>query len=188
MASIHCRRRNSRRSTGVGSWSRLAPVRAGRTRVHAQVVEELLEGLAGEAFVGQDDLACGDQVVVDLQQSLHDLAFVQFGVGQTPHDRHALHGGHEVEAHAPEVAGMGSAVAVLGLTSQVRTLRAGPRPGALHWGGIDQPQLVHAGRGDLSQNADQAGDQRAGRPESFVPPRLLGQVGEHAGQVFAGIP
>ena len=154
----------------------------------SEVVEELFEGLSGEALVGQDDLAGGDEVVVDLEQGLHDLAFVEFGVGQAPHDRHALDGGHEVEAHTPEVAGVGGAVAVTGFTCQVRALHGRTGASALHRGGIDQPQLVHAGRGDHSEGADQAGDQRPGRTQPLVPTRLLRQIREHAGEVLAGIP
>jgi hypothetical protein len=58
--------------------------------VHPQLVEEGLELGSGEALVGQDDLSAGDQGMVDLQQRRGDVTFVKLGVGQTPHQRHAL--------------------------------------------------------------------------------------------------
>jgi hypothetical protein len=39
-------------------------------------------GQAGEAFVGQDDLACSDEVVDDLEQCGDDVAFVELGLAR----------------------------------------------------------------------------------------------------------
>jgi hypothetical protein len=56
-----------------------------------QVAEPVKLG-AGEAAVGENDLPCGDQVVVDLDQSGHNVAFVEFRVGQASQHRHPLGG------------------------------------------------------------------------------------------------
>lgn len=63
--------------------------------------------------------------MVDFEEGLHDLAFVEFGVGQAPYDRHVFDGGDQVGAQAPEVAGVGGAVAVAGVAGQVRVFGGG---------------------------------------------------------------
>src|SRR6266508_4480712 len=58
------------------------------------------------------DAAGGQQARLDVEQVDQDLALVGLGVGQRERDRQAVDGGDQVQAQAPEVAGVGGAVAV----------------------------------------------------------------------------
>ena len=75
----------------------------------AELVHELFEVAAGEAFVGDHGLA------VELDAGEHlggDLALAEVRGGQFERDRHPVSGAEQVEAKAPEVAGVAGAVAV----------------------------------------------------------------------------
>ncbi len=107
---------------------RVGGVLTGRAdQVHVQVVEERLEIASGEALVGQDDLPSLHEVVVNFQQGGHHLPFAELRIRQAPGDRHPFGGGDQVQAHTrPEIAGMRGAIALSGVSGQIRTLRGLP--------------------------------------------------------------
>lgn len=86
-------------------------------------------------LVGDQQL---DRVAVQafgaVQERGEDLALVGLGSGQRPGDGESVQGADQVQAQAPEVAGVRGAVAVLGPSGQVRSLDGLSGTGALDWG------------------------------------------------------
>ncbi len=144
--------------------------------------DEGLELLPGEALVSQDHLPGADEAVVAFQTCCHHPAFAELGVGQAPGDGHALGGGDQVEAQAPEEAGVAAAVSVAEVSVQVGAFDglAGGRAGQR--GGVDQPQVVVPGRHLPGQRLDHTADQRTCGVEALVVGGLLGQVAEQVPQ------
>src|SRR5262249_37802595 len=92
----------------------------------------------------------------------------------------------EVEAEAPEVAGVRGAVAVRGVAGELRALDRLPRLGARHRGRVEQPQPVaEGGRAACERVAEQA-DLRRQRPNTLVVAGLLGDVREQVAEAGAG--
>ena len=149
--------------------------------------DERVELGAGEAFVAEDDLAGSDQVVVVFEQRLGDLAFAEFGGGQSPDDRHSLGGADQVEPEAPEESGVRGAVAVAGVPGQIAAFDGLRRRTARHRGGVDQPQVVVPGVDVTGQFGDHRRQQATLGTEPFAVPRLVGQIGKHAQQMAAGV-
>ena len=77
---------------------------------------------AGEAFVAEDNLACADEVMVAFQQGLGCFSFADLRVRQAPDNGHAFRRADGVEPEPPEEAGVGDAVAVAGLTGELRAI------------------------------------------------------------------
>jgi hypothetical protein len=92
-------------------------VRAEQAQAHG--IGDVLELRAGEALIGQQDLPGTKEVVIVVEKCGEDLAFAEFGIGQTPHDRHPVPGTDQVELHPPVPARVRGAVAIAGMSSQV---------------------------------------------------------------------
>lgn len=108
---------------------------------------DLTEPLASEALFGQRQLAVVEERVVVLQQRGH-RPFAELGVGQAPHDR--LPSPERLQA--PVEAGVGGAVAVAGVSGQLRGLTRVLRHPAAYRGGVDHPGVIEPGRALLGQH------------------------------------
>ena len=95
-------------------------IRWAPSQVGAEVLgDEPFEIFAGEAFVTQDDLAGADEMMVLFQQCLGGFTFPDFRVRQASDDRHSFWRADQVQAEAPEVAGVRRAVAVAGVPGEI---------------------------------------------------------------------
>jgi len=124
---------------------------------------------SGEALVGQHRRAGtqspglhggGDQVQTD-------VSFADLRVGQTPRDGHPVRGGEQVQLESPVEPGVRRAVAVAGVSRQVRAVRGLPRHPARDRGGVDEAQLVAPRRRHPRQVCDRCGQQRRSRLEAL---------------------
>src|SRR4051812_31222962 len=117
--SIHWRTRASLPNRAGSS------VRSGRTRwAPSSSRRKASNSAPAKALVAEDHIAGADEGMVGVggQQRLDRFPLADLGVGQSPHDRHPLGGGDQVEPEAPEVAGVAGAVAVAGMPGQIRAL------------------------------------------------------------------
>jgi hypothetical protein len=78
------------------------------------------------------------------------------------------------------------AVAVLGPTGQLAAVYGLPRPGAFHWGGVDDPDVIGPQGGVAGEHADQPADRGGQIAQPLVVARLWGQVGEQVPEVGGG--
>jgi hypothetical protein len=104
--------------------------------------------VSGEAIVADEHHHRGQQVVVAgvAEEFEDDLAFAEFGIGQTPRHRHAVGGGDQIQLQTPVPAGVAGAVAVVGPASQVAALSGGPGGAAGHRRRVDEPERVRVDR------------------------------------------
>lgn len=176
-ASIHCRTRAIfPRRTG-------SSLRSGRTRwAPSRSLTKASNSFPAKPLVREDHLSLADEVVAAFQQRGHHSPLAEFRAGQTPGDGHALGGGDQVEAKAPEEARMAAAVAMTAVPCQVRAFDGLAGGRARQRGGVDQPQVVVPGRDLPGQHLDHLADQRPGRVEALVVGGLLRQVTEQMAQ------
>src|SRR6266511_4029153 len=171
----------------TGTWLFVGSCRA--QKGGDMVGEETLELGAGVALVGQDGLAGpgGEQVGVGLEQVTGDLALVDLGVRQRERDRQPGGGADQMEAQAPEVAGVAGAVSVASPSGQLGALGGGTGSAALDGGGIDHPGVVAPQVGVGGQQADEVNELLGGASQPLVVAGLAGQVGKQVAQVGAGV-
>src|SRR5581483_2984332 len=161
----------------------VGPQQAGRERAG-----DLLELLAGEAFVGDDELVTAERAASahPLEQRRRHLAFGLVGRGETEAVRHPVRRADEVEAETPEVAGVCGAVAVGGMASELRALDRLPRLRAGNRCRVEQPQPVAERGRAAGEDADELTDLRGKRPNPLVVAGLLGDVGKQVTEPAAG--
>src|SRR5664280_1068290 len=152
--------------------------------------KEALELGAGVALVGQDDLArpMAEQIGVDLEEVPGHLPLVDLGIGQCEGNRKASWRTDQVQSQSPEVAGVAGAVSIAGEPGEITS--SGRRTGAsaLHRRGVDHPGVVIPEVGVLTKHPDQGVELSLGPSQPLVIAGLMGQVGEVATQMLAGIP
>src|SRR6266851_1270601 len=156
----------------------------GAQQLGCELLDDLFELLAGEAFVADDDLVAAQLAVAahPVEQGCGDLAFALVGGGEAETVRHPVGGTDKVEAEAPEVAGVAGAVAVGAVAGQVGALDRLPRLGARHRGGVEQPQLVAERRRAAREHVDDKADLWCERANPLVVAGLLGEIGEQVAE------
>lgn len=127
----------------------------------------MFELFAGEAFVGEDDLA---GLECSLEQFGCDLAFGSVGGSGLERDRHAV----------------GGAVAVGGMAGQLGAFDRFARLRAGHGRRVEQPQLVAEGRRQPGQVCDQARGLGCERAHAFVVTGLAGDGGDELAEATLG--
>src|SRR5664280_1339553 len=151
--------------------------------------KEALELGAGVALVGQDDLArpMAEQIGVDLEEVPGHLPLVDLGIGQCEGNRKASWRTDQVQSQSPEVAGVAGAVSIAGEPGEITS--SGRRTGAsaLHRRGVDHPGVVIPEVGVLTKHPDQGVELSLGPSQPLVIAGLMGQVGEVATQMLAGV-
>src|ERR1017187_7380588 len=153
--------------------------RPGRLEGGAEVVLVADEGLARP---GRGQVRAGGE------HAGQHLALVGFRAGQGERDGQSLQGAHQVQAKAPEVAGVAGAVPVFGPSGQVRVPGGLAGAAALDRGGIHHPYVVGPYGGIGGQCPDAVPDHRCGGAQPLAVTGLLGQVREQVPQVRAGVP
>ena len=114
------------------------------------------------------------------------MAFVGLGAGQRPPEGKAVQGAHQVQSEAPEVAGVGGAIAILGPARQVGAFHRFAGAGTFDGGGIDDDDVVGCNARQVAQSGDQPCHGPGQFAEAFVVAGLLGDVGEHSAEVLVG--
>ena len=137
--------------------------------------------LAVVVLVGHQFLlrVSGNQIRVGGEHSEQHLAFIGLGAGERERHRQPRHGAQQMQAQAPEVAGVRGAVAVLGPAGQCRAFRRFPRAPALDGGGVDHPHIVAAAAGVRQGARTRAALPRRGRV-CCSPIALAGKETNHA--------
>src|SRR6478736_133501 len=83
---------------------------------------------------------------------------------------------------------MAGAVPVLGPAGQVAAVYGLPRPGAFHWGGVDNPDVIGPQTGVADEHPDQPADRGGQIAQPLVVPRLLRTIREYLVPVGGGEP
>src|SRR5215207_1016973 len=134
---------------------------------------ELLELLAGEAFVGQDGVA------LQLDAGEHfgsNDALGEVRGGKLERDWHAVRRAQQIQPKAPEVAAVALAPAVAGVARQLRAARGLARLAAGDRGAIERSEVVAKRRRADGQVRDDPRDRGRERAQALVVARLLRQI------------
>ena len=143
----------------------------------------LLEVGAGEAFVGDHDLAACEE---PLEQLGRDEPFGRVGRREFEADRQPVRGGEQVEPEAPEPVVVRAAVAVAADPCQRAATDGLPRGRTRHRCRVEQPQPVaEAGRKPRKQ-AERLHELRRQSPQPFVEARLARDVGKEMTEPLTG--
>src|SRR5664280_1206968 len=115
------------------------------------------------------------------------LPLVDLGIGQCEGNRKASWRTDQVQSQSPEVAGVAGAVSIAGEPGEITS--SGRRTGAsaLHRRGVDHPGVVIPEVGVLTKLPDQGVELSLGPSQPLVIAGLMGQVGEVATQMLAGV-
>src|SRR5215211_743895 len=149
----------------------------------AAVGHPALELGAGKALVGDDRVAIEADPLEHLPSH---LALGGVGGRQLERDRGAVGGAEQVEAKAPEVAGMASAVAVGGDAGELRAPSGLARGRAGDGGRVEEPEAVAERGRDEGEVVDRPFDLGAEAAKALVVARLLRQVGEQVPEPVGG--
>src|SRR6266540_3273797 len=148
---------------------------AGAQQECAELADGLLEVAAGEALIGDHELADGR---LPLQQLEHGLALGRVGGDELEVTHAAVRAAPEHEAHAPVETGVGGAVAEPAPGRQLRPIDGGNAlPAGQRRGVHVAERVVEAGQlvGDRAPERDQLGRQL---PAALVVARLAWQLRE----------
>jgi hypothetical protein len=137
----------------------VAAVRTQQGRAHRG--DDGFEVDAGEAFVGDQDLAWCQRLAVEHGRG--DLAFGLVGRGQREVDRQSVGGGEQVQPETPEVAGMAGAVAIRGVPGEIGAFDGLTRRRARHRCRVEQADPVTDRRGRRDEFAQHLADGGASR-------------------------
>src|SRR3954451_10779294 len=140
------------------------------------------EVAAGGGFVADDRLAALEAA---REQRQRDLAFGPVGGGKGGGAWGAVGRAQQVQAHAPEPAGMAARVAVAAGVGELRATGRLDGAAALDGGGVEQQQAVLAGRAAGREDADQPLDRVAKPGAPLVQRALAGQQREQVAQLAA---
>src|SRR5258708_5299533 len=142
--------------------------------------DEGFEIAAGISLVGDDEQPGAELGV--LKHGLCDLPIVDLGIGQTPERDSAIGSGEQVQAQAPEVAGVGGAIAIVGPAGELGALGSLARGATGDGSGIEQSELIPPRRCKAGPVAHGMLHQPVGSPQPLVVGRGLGQIGEQMAQ------
>src|SRR5580693_3606448 len=166
---------------------RLLALAVGADELRAQSGDGLLELLASEPLVGEDDLAALEQPLLagTFEHCRSDVALPLVRWRQGEVDRHPVRCAQQIQPQPPEVAAVAGAIPVGSPAHELRAPGGLPGGATGHRRGVQQPEPLTERRGDPSQLVDDQADPRGERPQALVVARLLRDVGEQVPEPLA---